>query len=317
MTGSNDDCINIQGDFLMRKLGLATLLAFAFTSSGCFFFNETPSPEELEQQFDNAAPFQLVANYDPINAVLPYPSNIVFGGTTDGTINIPVDDPNDYAVPQVVLNTLDGFSTMQPMTLTFNGVVDETTIRAGDTVRVFEVELFSFFLYATKVIRELEAPDALLARVGEYTTSVYSSVNVGPDGEAGTADDFVYDGVMITPTQPLKPETAYVVVVTDDVRAPDGARAGWDLIYGVSKGTAPLINGEGETMVKHIEGAVGSLGDDQASQLEPLRQINSSFEAVVSLATGVPTEKMILSFGFTTQSIDTMLSSSLEHSESR
>ena len=48
-------------------------------------------------------------------------------------------------------------------------------------------------------------------------------------------------------------------------------------------------------MVKHIEGAVGSLGDDQASQLEPLRQINSSFEAVVSLATGVPTEKMILS----------------------
>ena len=145
MTKSNDDCINIQGGFSDAQTWPCDTTGFRFTSSGCFFFNETPSPEELEQQFDNAAPFQLVANYDPINAVLPYPSNIVFSGTTDGTINIPVDDPNDYAVPQVVLNTLDGFSTMQPMTLTFNGVVDETTIRAGDTVRVFEVELLASF----------------------------------------------------------------------------------------------------------------------------------------------------------------------------
>ena len=63
MTKSNDDCINIQGDYLMRKLGLATLLTFAFTSSGCFFFNTSPTPEELEQQFDNAAPERLIANY--------------------------------------------------------------------------------------------------------------------------------------------------------------------------------------------------------------------------------------------------------------
>jgi hypothetical protein len=66
----------------------------------------------LEQQFDNAAPERLIANYDPLAAVLPYPSNLVFSGTADGTINIPVGAPDDYADPQVVLNSLDGFSTM-------------------------------------------------------------------------------------------------------------------------------------------------------------------------------------------------------------
>ena len=131
----------------MRRLGLATLLAFAFTSTGCFLFNKSPTPEELNQQFDNAPPKRLIARYDPLAGILPYPSNIVFSGTADGTINIPVDDPDDYAVPQVVLNSLDGFSTMQPMTFIFNGIVDETTVIAGDTVRVFEVKLFSFFLY--------------------------------------------------------------------------------------------------------------------------------------------------------------------------
>lgn len=291
----------------MRKLGLATLLTFAFTSSGCFLFNKSPTPEELNQQFDNAPPDRLIANYDPLAGILPYPSNLVFSGTADGTINIPVDDPNDYAVPQVVLNSLDGFSTMQPMTLTFNGVVDESTVIAGDTVRVFEVELFSFFLYATDVVRELDAPNALLGKVGEYTTSVFSALNPGPDGEVGTEDDFVFDGISINPTTPLKPETAYVAVVTNDIRAQDGTRAKYDLIYGVSKGTRPLIDENGHTIVDYVEGAVGSLGDDQASALEPLRQINSSFERAISLATGIHTDKIIMSFGFTTQSIATML----------
>mgnify|MGYP003960218313 CR=1 FL=1 len=291
----------------MRKLGLATLLTFAFTSTGCFLINESPTAEELNQQYGNAPPERLIANYDPLAGILPYPSNLVFSGTADGTINIPVSNPDDYGDPQVVLNSLDGFSTMQPMTLSFSGVVDESTVIAGDSIRVFEVELFSFFLYATKVVRELDAPDALLGKVGEYTTSVFTAVNVGPDGEEGTADDFVYDGVSVNPTAPLKPETAYLVMVTNDIRSPDGSRAVYDLIYGVSKSQTPLLDENGHTIVEHVEGAVGSLGDEQAAALEPLRQINSSFETAIRTATGVPTEKMVMTFGFTTQSISTML----------
>jgi hypothetical protein len=291
----------------MRKLGLATLLTFAFTSSGCFLFNTSPTADELNQQFGNAPPERLIANYDPLAGILPYPSNLVFSGTADGTINIPVASPDDYGDPQVVLNSLDGFSTMQPMTLSFSGIVDESTVIAGDTVRVFEVELFSFFLYATDVVRELDAPDALLGKVGEYTTSVFTAVNAGPDGEEGTVDDFVYDGISVNPTAPLKPETAYVVMVTNDIRSPDGSRAVHDLIYGVSKGNTPLLDENGHSILEEVEGATGSLGDEQAAALEPLRQINSSFENALHTATGVPTEKMVMTFGFTTQSISTML----------
>ena len=67
----------------MRKLGLATLLTFAFTSTGCFLINESPTAEELNQQYGNAPPERLIANYDPLAGILPYPSNLVFSGTAD------------------------------------------------------------------------------------------------------------------------------------------------------------------------------------------------------------------------------------------
>lgn len=52
----------------------------------------------------------LTARFDPSNGVIPFPSNLLFTGTTDLTLNLPVVDPSDFGDPSVALSALDGFS---------------------------------------------------------------------------------------------------------------------------------------------------------------------------------------------------------------
>ena len=53
------------------------------------------------------------------------------------------------------LNTLDGISTLIPMSATFSGTVDSTTVIAGDTIRIFEVTKSSPYLAISGIVREL------------------------------------------------------------------------------------------------------------------------------------------------------------------
>ncbi|MBT8075068.1 MAG: hypothetical protein KJN61_01245, partial [Gammaproteobacteria bacterium] len=53
----------------------------------------------------------LTASFDPIGGILPSPTNFVYTGTTDLTLNIPVADPNNFSDPTVALNAQDGWST--------------------------------------------------------------------------------------------------------------------------------------------------------------------------------------------------------------
>ena len=74
----------------------------------------------------------LVARFDPANGVLPTPNNLLFAGSVDGTLNIPVADPSDPASATVqALNALDGFSTTGPMIATFSSALDPASLVAG------------------------------------------------------------------------------------------------------------------------------------------------------------------------------------------
>ena len=54
----------------------------------------------------------LTASFDPSNAVIPFPSSLLYTGTTDLTLNIPVADPGNVTDPIVALNSLDGFDKL-------------------------------------------------------------------------------------------------------------------------------------------------------------------------------------------------------------
>lgn len=221
------------------------------------------------------------ARFDPSNSIIPYPNNLLFSGSTDGTLNIPVDPAAPDAAVKTALNALDGFSTIAPISATFSSAVDSGSLVAGDTVRLFEVTLSRFPGGAvTRIERELGA--------GEYTAGLSSL-------------DTSLTTVVITPLRPLAPRTSYLVVLTRGIKGTGGLAAGAELPYAMAKSTAALIDGSGVSQFT-------ALTDAQAAALEPVRQLTNAAEtAATAFANDLERGDIVLSWTFTTQSVSDVL----------
>ena len=229
-----------------------------------------------------------VSIFDPSNGVIPFPNDLLFQDSTDGTLNIPVDDPADLSDPQVALNGMDGFSTIAPFSSGFAGPIDPASVTAS-TVRVFEV---------TSVSGAVVAHTAELTFGVDYIASV-SSIN--------PAD------LAIVPLRPLKPKTSYQVVVTKGLLSAKGNPMNSSTTYALAK--APGANGFYYTLPSGPRAAVlpralQSFSDDDLASLEGLRQLVSTGEATAAAnaAPALTTSDIALSWSFTTQSITDVLS---------
>jgi len=88
---------------------------------------------------ENASPAGV---YDPATGQLPFPNSLLFTGSEDGTLNIPLGEgvaADDFGNPSVALNAIDGFSTTEPVVAQFGGAVDPATVTLGETVFVYRV----------------------------------------------------------------------------------------------------------------------------------------------------------------------------------
>ncbi len=215
------------------------------------------------------------AVFDPTAGQLPFPTNLLFNGSTDGTLNIPVADPTNLADPKVAMNGLDGFSTVAPLTANFSSTIKAETVKAGSTVRVFEVTLTGSFAI-TEVKRELKAG------------SDYSANLLPQDANQTTLN--------IHPLLPLKPKTGYLVVLTNGIQDSGGFDASPSQTYTLTKLTTPLVDANGKSVIP-------GLSDAQARALEPLRQLVNNQEAAAA-SQGVARSNIVLSWTFMTQSID-------------
>ena len=65
--------------------------------------------------------------YTPSEGILPVPNDLLFSGSEDLTLNVPVDNPADTSDPLVALSTLDGWSTVAPLTFDFTQPLDAAT----------------------------------------------------------------------------------------------------------------------------------------------------------------------------------------------
>ncbi len=152
------------------------LLAIALLAS-C----ESKPSDSLKANIDTGN----ISTFDPTNSIVPFPDDLLFQGTTDGTLNIPVADPNDLSDPQVALNALDGFSTNAPITTGFAGAIDPASVTAS-SVRMFEVSLSS--TPGGAVVNLPTAPAELTFGVDFYATvSSHRSQTTG-DSAAETAE---------------------------------------------------------------------------------------------------------------------------------
>jgi len=215
------------------------------------------------------------AVFDPAAGQLPFPTNLLFNGSTDGTLNIPVADPTNLADPKVAMNELDGFSTVAPLTAYFSGALNADTVKAGGTVRVFEVTLTGSFAVA-----EVK---------GELKAGTDYSANLLPQDANQTT-------LNIHPLLPLKPKTGYLVVLTDGIQDSGGYNALPSPTYALTKLTTPLVDANGKSVIP-------GLSDAQARALEPLRQLVNNQEAAAA-SQGVARSGIVLSWTVMTQSID-------------
>ena len=101
----------------MKYRLIPALVLVATILAGCGGSSSTPRavPTAPTTNPDgNPTTATISANFDPSNGVLPFPINLLLSGSGDLTLNIPVADPTDFGNPQVALNALDGFSTINP-----------------------------------------------------------------------------------------------------------------------------------------------------------------------------------------------------------
>ncbi len=283
----------------MKKLLLPLAIGSALSLVGCGSGDEAPVTETEV----SVAASRVV--FDPSNGEVPAPSNILLSESKDGTLNIPVDNPDDVANPQVALNGLDGWGTHSPITFEFSLPVDENgeevtieaaSLEAEGSIRVFQTTQggpanAASCISENPVVGALhEAQEA----AGETSTIASSPGAVcSIDEELVQNEDFLVsatgDGsVAIIPTKPFTPETGYLVVLTDNIQDSLGRSVKASQTY---------------TLMKR------SVAENPASDTRSARNLQSlinTYEGALDQA-GVDTEGVIYSSNFTTQSVGNVL----------
>lgn len=213
------------------------------------------------------------ASFVPLSGVLPFPTDLYFNGSTDGTLNLP---STPFLPNAAALNALDGFSTVASATARFSGPIDETTL-SGATVIVFEVDVSN----TTKATTGFRRP---LIYGTDYTARVATTVDSG----GATLE--------IVPLVPLTPSTGatnvgYLVILTNGITDLDGNAATPDADY-----AAFLVALAESPACPTITNA----------SLNGICQLTGAHLAIAG-AVGVDTSSIVLTFSFSTQATaDTM-----------
>lgn len=258
----------------MRKLGALSVSVVLLTACG-----GTDNNIESDLGIDRSEN-SFVAQFSPGDSVIPVPSNLLFSGSADGTLNIPVDNAADYSDPMVALNALDGFSTIAPITTEFSAALEPASID-GNSVHVYEVTLSSF-------------AGAVIAINNELTYGLDFFATVASSDPSGKT-------LAILPLKPLKPKTSYMVAITTDIASSDGRNAQPSVVYDIAQRTSAIVDGNGKSQVS-------ILTDEDALKLEPLRQLTNLQELRLSQWTQpIASDQVALSWTFTTQSISDVL----------
>jgi len=254
----------------MERKSLLTLVFAALALAGCVEDSESVTPTAVP----GTAGTGFIARYVPLAGIVPFPNDLFFNGSIDGTLNIPVADPDDLGDPLVAMNHGDGFSTTASMHVRFTNTINAATLAAN------------------VVVMEVEIDPATTA-----TTGFRAVLVPGVDYTIGVADSSDTNGSVmeITPLHPLEGgltldagtstqfvNLGYLVLVTNGVHSSSGAPATADDSY------AAILN------------YIGGGGTTGNATLDLIAQLVGAHHAIGTAVLG-DTSDVILSFSFTTQ----------------
>ncbi|MFT7678843.1 MAG: pimeloyl-ACP methyl ester carboxylesterase [Planctomycetota bacterium] len=182
--------------------------------------------------------------YEPSMGVLPVPSDLLFSGTLDLTLNPPVADAMDYTDPTVALSALAGWSTTAEFRVEFSRPIAASTLVAGDTVRLFEVTI-------STAVAPVGGP--VTGITGEVTAF---TVGLGAEDSSGSI-------LVIKPTEPLLPATSYMLVLTGGINDTEGFRMDKSKEFTLASALLPWSTG---TDLRNLQILVGFMLDNAAGQ---------------------------------------------------
>ncbi len=260
-----------------RLIALAVLAGVAL--SGCDLSQKDPNYPASQ------APTTFNASFNLANGALPWPNDLFFNGSTDLTLNIPsplVNPP--FTLMGAALNTQDGWSTTAYSSTSFNGSIDPATVN-GSTVKVVELYLSN--------TNKAPAPAAELP---PGVTSPVSRVLVaGTDYNASVGDDIDSYGkiLRVTPILPFKAShglvnMGYLVLVTNGVKDLKGNSAQPDAFYAA------------------IQAAPATCSTFTDATQKGFCQF-TKWQLQIAQAIGLNPANVVVSWSYTTQSVDDVL----------
>jgi pimeloyl-ACP methyl ester carboxylesterase len=251
----------------MKRIITAGVLAAAFLVGGCGSGgNGTIGAPDLTLLNGNpggstppAQPTSSTALFQPAAGVLPYPTDLYFAGSTDGTLNI---QPANALLPnQAAVNALDGFSTTAVIRERFGGALNPASFTAASVIVV-----------PVTTDNETKATTGVLG----------APLAIGTDFTAALATDALVGATIleITPRHPLMPSTCisngaflgancktgtgYLVILTNGITDTSGNPAVPDVDYAAIKSalaggptcpsiTDPTLNGICQLTGAHLQ----------------------------------------------------------------
>lgn len=190
----------------MKKLLLSVAVGSAIGLTGCLSDGDD-APVSDEQA---SVPYVRVT-FDPAAGDISVPSNFLYLGTQDGTLQVPNDGPAD---PASALASQDGWSTTFPIVINFNYpsgqygnravTIDSASAEAEGAVRVFRI---------------VEGGSDLNRECAEAQPIVACSIE--EELEFGTDYTLSFNSVSgalsIVPLRPLESEASYMIALTDRI----------------------------------------------------------------------------------------------------
>ncbi len=257
----------------MYKTLLATAAILALFS-GCGDSIDTVNSAELPGGY---------AVTDSTSGDIPYPNNILFGpnGSSNNalgtTLNIPYENADADAVIKRSLNTLNGFSTTSPISITI-GDMDPATI-AGN-------------LHVYKVVTQASPASFMIPAV----VSVERELTANLEYYATLSGE----KLVILPLTPLVPEASYMVVLTNGIKNAQGQALHADAATSMLMGPNALIDAQGNPTVYLSPDAATNAKSAQLAEL--YRKLNQ-YMIAHSAAQGINPDDIVIAWSFTTQSI--------------
>jgi len=270
----------------MKRQAATSLIVTALLMAGCGGNGPAIGPTDTASGNGNpggATPpptnSPSTALFQPLQGILPYPTDIYFSGSADGTLNI---QPANALIPlQSSVNALDGFSTNGVIRARFAGPLDPASLTATSVI-VLQVVVDS----ATKATTGVTG---LPLRLGTDPATADFSVGVASDAQVGNTI------LEIRPLKPLVPSSGpgptnvgYLVLLTNGITTTDGTAAVPDTDYASFKSALPTCSTITNTSLNGLCRLTGA-------------------HLQIAQALGINPADVVLSFSFSTQATrDTM-----------